>query len=545
MAWSGKSYRDYSFGTFIDGNIDIEQIYWTGYSSLDGYTADPLSVTVNGIPATVSSDSFFSVPVPLNEGQNTITASVVQGSQNAVHEIVVTLVTTGSISGTVTESSTGLPVEAAAVEVIDSASNTLTASTAADGTYTINNAVQGAFSGSITKGGYAPYDISDTVIAGQTITVDAALDPVPPVISNVSVSGVTVDSALITWTTDQQSDSLVEYGITALYGYSSADAAMTTSHSITLTGLNPGTYYHFRVISTNTSGLSGYSGDNTFTTSSVITLVITSPIDNDTINRSDVMVRGMVTNSTGNETGVTVNGMVAVVYNGEFFINHVPLEEGQNIITADALDTEGNSASYSVLVNAITTIPHITLRANIESGIAPLTTYFSVSTSIPNSITTYDFDYEGDDVVDYTGAAFDDMSFTYTTEGVYYPTVTVTDDQGMTYTDTIAIIVLNQNDLDALLRTKWEAMNAALMAGDTETSLTYISSSSRESYEEMFNALIDQLPSITATEIEFNFISATGYLVKYELVTLEDGTVYSYQVIFIKNTDGIWMIQEF
>ncbi len=44
------------------------------------------------------------------------------------------------------------------------------------------------------------------------------------------------------------------------------------------------------------------------------------------------------------------------------------------------------------------------MRGNIESGIVPLTMYLSVSTNIPNSVASYDFDYEGDDVVDYTGA---------------------------------------------------------------------------------------------------------------------------------------------
>ena len=59
----------------------------------------------------------------------------------------------------------------------------------------------------------------------------------------------------------------------------------------------------------------------------------------------------------------------------------MPLQDGQNTITANAVDTAGETASHSILVNADTTVPHVTLRANIESGIAPLTTYFSVSTS--------------------------------------------------------------------------------------------------------------------------------------------------------------------
>ena len=118
-----------------------------------------------------------------------------------------------------------------------------------------------------------------------------------------------------------------------------------------------------------------------------------------------------------------MNGIVATVmslsnYNGEFFVNHVPLVEGSNTITASAVDTEGYAASTSIAVTAVITEPYVTLNANIESGISPLETYFSISTSIPNSVASYDFDYEGDSVIDYTGTTFEDISVIYSTEEI-------------------------------------------------------------------------------------------------------------------------------
>jgi PKD repeat protein len=223
----------------------------------------------------------------------------------------------------------------------------------------------------------------------------------------------------------------------------------------------------------------------------------------------------------------------------------MPLTEGSNTITAIATDTDGNTASYSITVNAVPTMPYVRLDANIESGIAPLTTYFSVSTSIPNAVASYDFDYEGDAIIDYTGTIFEDISFTYNTEGIYYPTVIVTDSQGIQYSDTIAIVVLNASQLDALLRTKWTSMTNSLSTGDTTTALTYISSATRASYQEMFNYLIDQLPSIVATQTAFNVIYIKENVAKYKLSTTENGTNYSYEVIFIKGENGIWMILEF
>jgi hypothetical protein len=106
-------------------------------------------------------------------------------------------------------------------------------------------------------------------------------------------------------------------------------------------------------------------------------------------------------------------------------------------------------------------------------------------------------------------------------------------------------VVLNATELDALLRAKWEAMRNSLSIGDTATALTYMSSGTRTSYEEMFNALVDQLPSIVATQTEFNLISIKENVAKFELVTIENGSTYSYEVIFIKNENDIWMIQDF
>jgi hypothetical protein len=88
-----------------------------------------------------------------------------------------------------------------------------------------------------------------------------------PVISNVAAASITATGATITWTTDQASDSQVNYGQTSAYGSSTPrDATMVTSHSQTITGLAAGTLYHYQVQSRNASGLVSTSGDFTFTT---------------------------------------------------------------------------------------------------------------------------------------------------------------------------------------------------------------------------------------------------------------------------------------
>ena len=87
----------------------------------------------------------------------------------------------------------------------------------------------------------------------------------PPVISAVAASSIGNTTATITWTTDQASSSTVQYGTSA--GSSSAGSqALVTNHSVTLTGLTPGTNYSYTVGSANAFGNSAFSGTLFFAT---------------------------------------------------------------------------------------------------------------------------------------------------------------------------------------------------------------------------------------------------------------------------------------
>jgi phosphodiesterase/alkaline phosphatase D-like protein len=74
-----------------------------------------------------------------------------------------------------------------------------------------------------------------------------------PVISNVAVS-VTLNSATVTWNTDQLANRRLNWGTspTALTSTSALLTTYTTAHSRTASGLAPATTYYFRVVSSNT-----------------------------------------------------------------------------------------------------------------------------------------------------------------------------------------------------------------------------------------------------------------------------------------------------
>jgi phosphodiesterase/alkaline phosphatase D-like protein len=103
--------------------------------------------------------------------------------------------------------------------------------------------------------------------ADFTFATTAAPDTTPPTISGVASSGVTSSGATITWTTNEPSDTQVEYGPTTAYGsLTTLNSSPVTSHSQTLAGLSAGTIYHYRVRSKDAAGSQSVSGDFTFTT---------------------------------------------------------------------------------------------------------------------------------------------------------------------------------------------------------------------------------------------------------------------------------------
>ncbi len=127
-------------------------------------------------------------------------------------------------------------------------------------TFTVNG------NGAVTQG---PNEVAAAGLPRAFALDDAGGPPdtTPPVISNVASSGITQNSATITWTTDEASNSVVEYGLTTSYGSTTSNATNVTSHSIGLSGLSASTLYHYRVKSTDAANNTATSGDFTFTTS--------------------------------------------------------------------------------------------------------------------------------------------------------------------------------------------------------------------------------------------------------------------------------------
>lgn len=113
------------------------------------------------------------------------------------------------------------------------------------------------------SGGASPTSCTGTL--GTAISGDAP-DTSDPEISDLTLSDITSSSIKITWTTNENANSVINYGTTDNYGSTESSSTLTTSHSISLSNLSANTTYHFNVTSSDASNNTGDAGDNTFTT---------------------------------------------------------------------------------------------------------------------------------------------------------------------------------------------------------------------------------------------------------------------------------------
>ena len=114
------------------------------------------------------------------------------------------------------------------------------------------------------------YQVVSVDAYNQTVTsgdFTFTTNPMPAVISNVQATPLSATSATVTWTTDTPSSTGVNYGATTAFGNSSEDPAVTTSHSLTLSGLSPNTTYHYQAFSIDAYGqTTATTADLTFVT---------------------------------------------------------------------------------------------------------------------------------------------------------------------------------------------------------------------------------------------------------------------------------------
>jgi hypothetical protein len=196
----------------------------------------------------------------------------------------------------------------------------------------------------------------------------------PPVISAVTVGGLSPTSATVSWTTDELATSSVSFGPTVAYeNGSTGSPGYALAHDVDLLGLTPDTTYHFQVSSTDTSNNVTTDIDRTFTTPPASTSGPTIDLwygNEQTFGTPGTAQRwanvaGRATDPNGVASmSYRLNGGPAVpmsigadgrrlVNAGDFNVDLLTsnLQVGSNTVQIDALDGVGDLSSVNVTVN--------------------------------------------------------------------------------------------------------------------------------------------------------------------------------------------------
>lgn len=267
---------------------------------------------------------------------------------------------------------------------------------------------------------------------------------------------------------------------------------------------------------------------------------ITTPASGTSLSVSSTIVGGTVS-TTADEVGVVVNGVPAAVQNGQYQAPDVPLVVGANTLTATATNACLNQATarQQATVTALHP-PAVTLTAAPTSGLAPLSVTFSANVSSVGAVTQYQWDFNGDGVIESSGPTLSQGSNTYAQPGLYVATLTATDSAGNQFTGQVPIQVFSRAELGTLLQARWSSLTSNLQSGDVAAALGLLNPGVVPQYQTVFSGLNSQLPQIISSFGNVGLISVFNGVAELITVRSQDGDDFVYFIYLAKDRNGLW-----
>jgi Bacterial Ig domain/Glucodextranase, domain B len=302
-------------------------------------------------------------------------------------------------------------------------------------------------------------------------------------------------------------------------------------YEFTLTDVTTGSY-QFAARAVDDRG-----GVTTSATASVsvgaLALTLASPTNGETVDPEGVVVSGTFQGPAG--ASISVNGIAAKL-SGSTYLASVPVVEGPNTLTVILAAPAGQTLSRSVNVVAAQNVSPVEMVVQPAVGFAPLPVKFTFTnrTSADLSLT---FDGAGPFGLPADSAI--QLSLTYPA-GVYSPEIVVSG-AGATSRRRLLVEVIDAAALDQRLRAMWSAMNSALVAGDLDRAMTFLTPGAQARFGPVFERLRSAFPSIVASYSQPQKLDLSPELGEYAINRTLDGVNRVFLIYFVQ-MDGAWLI---
>ena len=271
-------------------------------------------------------------------------------------------------------------------------------------------------------------------------------------------------------------------------------------------------------------------------------ITISDPPAGAVVPAGTLLVRGTV--NAPDDVGVGVNGFPALI-SGSRWAAEIPVHSNTQLLAATASVIGGESTTVGTPVNISPDVGQLLrLQAEPADGVPPFTVTWRVSNDTGRQLVQYELDPTGDGAFGLPAPTLDGTRATYSTPGLWFPVLRVTDDQGTTYTTTTVVLASDPGGVTARFRALWAGFKSRLQIGDLAGALSFLAPTLQSRLEPVFQQLGADLPAVVTALGDVHVTDQAGDLAEAVLLQDEASGPALYFIQFRRDGLGRWLIEE-
>ena len=259
------------------------------------------------------------------------------------------------------------------------------------------------------------------------------------------------------------------------------------------------------------------------------------PVTGTLTNLSSIAITGKLS-----EAAVLTLGTASLALaNDNSFARTVPLVEGTNAFVLKATDRAGNVATRTINVIRDTVAPKL-LNISPANGTSVNLAQVRISGAFDDAKSVTLTGAGGMQTAN--GAAF---AFDVTLQsGANVFALRAIDGAGNVTQENLTLTWVAYDPIDAPFMSVWDGMIGSLTVGDKTGALSYLSHSAKIKYDPVFDALMSDMSQIARSFSSPKRVSIGDDLAEYAVNRVIDGVDRIFLISFVRDSDGVWRIDQ-